>query len=286
VSSQVLAARVHRVARTRISVILHTVRFIPLLAAVLIGIVAARPSPARADAARALRLMTFNVNYGNPSPSEALDAIEKADVDVVLLQEVTSEWKRHLAARFAKLYPHQVFRIHTRAAGGLAILSKVPITAEEVLPSPERGWFPAQRVVLDTTFGALQVLNVHLRPAIDGGSWIKGFMTTPPLRRREIEAYWRKLAKNVPTVVAGDFNEDTTGSALAYLTRQRLSRVATQGPTTWRYQVHLKTGMSDLLKMDIDHVMIDPSLKARDAEVIDAGASDHRPVVVTISPIR
>ncbi len=261
---------------------MQAVRFLPLLAAVLIGIVIVRPVAARADA-RALRLMTFNVNYGNPSPNEALDAIEKADVDIVLLQEVTSEWKRQLATRFAKRYPHQVFRIHTRAAGGLAVLSRVPITAEEVIPSPERGWFPAQRLVLDTTFGALQILNVHLRPAIDRGSWIKGFMTTPPLRRREIETYWKKLAKNIPTVVAGDFNEDTTGLALTYLTRQSLSRVATQGPTTWRYQVHSPSGVSDLLKLDIDHVMIDARLQASDAEVIDAGASDHRPVVVTIA---
>lgn len=263
---------------------MQAVRFLPLLAMVLIGIVVATPGPAHARAAHGLRLMTFNVNYGNPSPSEALDAIAKADVDIVLLQEITSEWKRVLAARFDKHYPHQVFRIHTRAAGGLAVLSKVPITAEELFASPERGWFPAQRLVVDTAFGALQILNVHLRPAIDGGSWIKGFMTTPPLRRREIESYWKKLAKDLPTVVAGDFNEDPSGSALAYLMRHQLSRVATQGPTTWRYQVPSKSGISDLLKMDIDHVMVDSRLKARDAEVIDAGASDHRPVVVTIQP--
>lgn len=264
---------------------MHAVRFLPLLAAVLIGFVVVSPAIARADA-RALRLMTFNVNYGNPSPNEALDAIENADVDVVLLQEVTSEWKRLLQARFQTRYPHQVYRIHSRAAGGLAVLSKVQISAEEVIPSPERGWFPAQRLVVDTTFGAVQILNVHLRPAIDGGSWIKGFMTTPPLRRREIETYWRKLAKNLPTVIAGDFNEDTTGLAMSYLAKQSLSRVAAQGPTTWRYQVHGKSGVSDLLKLDIDHVMIDKQLTASDAQVIDAGASDHRPVVVTLAPSR
>jgi len=265
---------------------MQPVRMLPLLAMVLIGIVVATPArPARA-AARGLRLMTFNVNYGNPSPSQALDAIAKADVDVVLLQEITSEWKRQLSERFAKQYPHQVFRIHSRAAGGLAVLSKVPIANEEVMPSPVHGWFPAQRLVLDTMFGALQILNVHLRPCIDGGSWIKGFMTTPPLRRREIETYWKRMARDLPTVVAGDFNEDASGSALGFLVRQRLSRVETVGPTTWRYQVTSKTGTSDLLKMDIDHVMIDGRLSARDAEVIDAGASDHRPVVVTIQPNR
>lgn len=263
---------------------MRAVRLLPLLAAILIGIVVAKPGPARGDAARGLRLMTFNVNYGNPSPSDALDAIAKADVDIVLLQEITSEWKRMLAARFAKHYPHQVFRIHTRAAGGLAVLSKLPITAEEVFPSPERGWFPAQRLVLETAFGALQVLNVHLRPAIDGGSWLKGFMTTPPRRRREIESYWAKLARDLPTIVAGDFNEDPSGLALRFLARQSLSRVETTGPTTWRHHVTSRGATSEVLKMDIDHVVIDKQLTARDAEVIDAGASDHRPVVVTIQP--
>jgi endonuclease/exonuclease/phosphatase (EEP) superfamily protein YafD len=40
----------------------------------------------------------------------------------------------------------------------------------------------------------------------------------------------------------------------------------------------------DLLKLDIDHVMIDSRLSAGEARVLDAGTSDHRPVVVTIAP--
>jgi endonuclease/exonuclease/phosphatase family metal-dependent hydrolase len=247
-------------------------------------VVAVPPDPARATATRPLRLMTYNLNYGNPVPKSALDAIERADVDIVLLQEVTSEWKRVLGDRLAKQYPHSIYRIHTRVAGGLAVLSKLPITAEEVLPSPERGWFPAERLVVETGFGALQILNVHLRPAIDGGSWIKGFMTTPPRRRREIESYWRKLAKDMPTIVAGDFNEDSSGTALSFLAKQGLSRVDTKGPTTWHYEVTSNGKTSDLLKLDIDHVMVDDRLSARDGTVLDEGHSDHRPVIVTIEP--
>jgi endonuclease/exonuclease/phosphatase family metal-dependent hydrolase len=116
------------------------------------------------------------------------------------------------------------------------VLSKLPIKAEEVLPCPERGWFPSERLVVDAGFGAIQILNVHLRPAIDGGSWFKGFLTTPPLRRREIETYWRKLARDLPTIIAGDFNEDPSGSAIAFLSRQGLARVPTAGPTTWHYE--------------------------------------------------
>ena len=108
-------------------------------------------------------------------------------------------------------------------------------------------------------------------------------MTTPPFRRREIESYWQKLPRVVQTVIAGDFNEDATGSALAFLRKQSLSRVATTGPATWHYQVHSPSGTSDVLKMDIDHVMICDKLAASAAQVIDAGASDHRPVIVTLT---
>jgi endonuclease/exonuclease/phosphatase (EEP) superfamily protein YafD len=244
-----------------------------------------QPGTAHAEARRALRLMTYNVNYANPDPGSALEAIARADVDIVLLQEITSEWRRLLAERLSKQYPHAVYRIHTRAAGGLAVLSKLPISAEELLPSPERGWFPAQRLVIEAGWGALQILHVHLRPAIDGGSWVRGFMTTPPLRRREIETYWKHVVKDVPTLVAGDFNEaPTTGSALDFLAQHGLSRVETKGPTTWRYQVTSQGQTSDLIKLDIDYVLVDQMLIARDGIVVDEGRSDHRPVIVTIEP--
>src|SRR5688572_30269456 len=245
-------------------------------------VIAKPPVPARADARRPLRLMTYNLNYGNPDPKSALDAIDRADVDVVLLQEVTSEWKRLLSDRFTTKYAHSIYRIHTRAAGGLAVLSKLPIRAEEVIASPERGWFPAERLVLEAAFGDLQILNVHLRPAIDGGSWVKGFLTTPPVRRREIEEHWKKLDYQLPTIVAGDFNEDDTGRAVDYLEHHGMKRVATTGPRTWHYETVVNGKTTDLLKMDIDHVMIDSHFTASDAKVLDAGTSDHRPVVVTL----
>jgi len=263
-----------------------TVRLLPLLAAIALGMIAAAPRPARADASGQLRLMTYNVNYANPHPTTALDAIAAEDADIVLLQEITSEWQRALAERFAKQYPVQVFRVHTRAAGGLAVLSKLPIKLEEVLPCPERRWFPSERLVVDTGFGPLQILNVHLRPAVDGGSWFKGFITSPPLRRREIETYWRRLARDLPTIIAGDFNEDPSGSAIAFLSRQGLARVPTAGPTTWHYEQLVKGQPTDLLRIDIDHVLVDRSLVGREGKVLDAGTSDHRPVVVTIEPKR
>lgn len=230
-----------------------------------------------------LTLMTYNVNYGNPDPKASLEAIAQANPDIVLLQEITSEWRNLLERRFKDTYPHR--RYHTGRAGGIAVLSKHAITQDDLwYPSGTGAYFPAQRVIVDSPFGPLQFLNVHLRPAIDGGSWIRGFMTTPPVRRREIEAHWKKIDAKLPTIVAGDFNEDPTGLAIDFLAAHGLARVPTTGPTTWHYEKQVNGKPWDLLKMDIDHVVIPSTFVAKSAHVMDAGASDHRPVVVTIHP--
>lgn len=230
--------------------------------------------------------MTYNLNYGNPSCEATLDAIAAASPDLVLLQEVSADWRDALIRRFAGTYPYRAFHLHARPAGGLAVLSKLPLADDELWAAPaETGaWYPAERVVVTTAFGALQLLNVHLRPALDRGSWVRGFLTTPDVRRDEIAAYWQRLDPALPTIVAGDFNEDPTGLAVAYLAERGMTRVPTTGPTTWRYAATTRGKTYELLKMDIDHVMIDHRLGATGAHVVEAGASDHRPVVVTIAP--
>ncbi len=232
---------------------------------------------------RAVRLMTYNVNYGNLEPRPTLDAIASADCDVVLLQEVTAPWQAALADRFAAQYPVQVYRLHGRKAGGLAVLSKLPVGGEELFDPPAGGWFPAQRLVVTTAFGDVQILHVHLRPALDSGSWFKGFITTPPVRQREIETYWPRLVHALPTVVAGDFNEDPCGLALGVLAQHGYARVPTTGPTSWHYVEDVDGAPWDVLKLDIDHVVVGPTLEGHSGEVVDAGTSDHRPVIATIA---
>ena len=226
-------------------------------------------------------LLTYNVEWNNPSRDVSIRAIADADADVVVLQEVTGTYERELAKALAKQYPHQLVRLHARGAGGIAVLSKLPLRDDQLLDSPD-GWFPALRVLVDTPRGAVQLLGVHLRPAVDHRGWITGFFTTPKLRLAEISAYWPKLARDLPTIVAGDFNEDPNGTAVEFLAERGLERVAAAGPKTWHYVLHGK----DQLAMDIDHVMIDGALAASDAHVLDAGTSDHRPVMCTITDRR
>jgi endonuclease/exonuclease/phosphatase (EEP) superfamily protein YafD len=140
-----------------------------------------------------------------------------------------------------------------------------------------------ERLVVASPLGDVQILHVHLRPNIDRGDWIRGWQTTPPVRRREIETYHAKLATGIPTIVAGDFNELPSGLAVEFLAKQGFSRTPTTGPTTWHHVIDVAGAKVSALSLDIDHVVIDASLVPSDARVLDAGTSDHRPVVVTLT---
>ena len=83
----------------------------------------------------------------------------------------------------------------------------------------------------------------------------------------------------LPALVVGDFNEDERGLALRFLAGRGLVTVLPRfqpDADTWQWQTSLGP-----VKSRLDHVVADPRLIALDARVIDAGRSDHVPVVAT-----
>lgn len=236
------------------------------------------PTPAPAGTPT-LRVLSFNVNYGVGHDPSNVAAVVEADADLVLLQETTDASEVVFRKALADTYPHVRFQ-YCCNAGGLGVLSKHPIR-EEAWLEPTVGWFPAWRVVVDTPLGPVQSLNVHLRPPMsDGGSWVAGYFTTRDDRREEIAAFWGALDPELPTIVAGDFNEDADGRAIAFLAEQGLRSALPQvdpRAKTWRWQTKLGP-----LRMMLDHVVYGPELALLDAEVMDRGTSDHFPVLVVL----
>src|SRR5262245_59404048 len=134
----------------------------------------------------ALRVMTYNVNYGIPGDGPTLAAIEAGKADVVFLQEINKPWIDSLRATFAAAYPHMVF-YPRGGAGGIGVMSRLPIRAQQLIPREEEdGWFPALRLILDSPLGPVQVLVVHLRPPVsDGGSFVAGHFSSPAIHEKE-----------------------------------------------------------------------------------------------------
>lgn len=223
--------------------------------------------------APSLAIVSWNVNYGGAGDPAAVAFLAEADADIVVLQETTEVWERALRAALGARYPFIRFH-HCCGAGGLAVLSRHPITHDEILPAVT--WFPAWRGVIDTPVGRVQVLNVHLRPPFDDDrSLVGGLFKTPEVRGREMALFTGVLEDDIPVIVAGDFNEgEGPATAVARgLGLKSALEVAGDGSPTWRWP-------SLPVRLRLDHLFFDDgALALTGAHVAVRGRSDHLPIV-------
>ncbi|MEJ7601684.1 MAG: endonuclease/exonuclease/phosphatase family protein [Kofleriaceae bacterium] len=233
------------------------------------------PMPIPLRSSSSLRVMSYNLNFGVAGDRTAAAAIAGAKPQIVLLQETNEVWVQTLLADLS--YAHHRFTPpKDLPAGGLGVLSRYPIVTIDELPSVG-GPFLAWRVVVDTPAGRIQILNLHLRPPMsDGGSWVAGYWTTRETREQEIGWHLERLDPALPTLLAGDFNEETDGRAMKYAAdRGYTDAIAQFAGTrqTWQWPVG-----SLMLRFQLDHIMYDARFLAVSGGIVDAGNSDHKPV--------
>ncbi len=223
-----------------------------------------------------LRVKTYNVNYGLAGDPSTLAAIGAGDPDVVLLQETTPAWEIAIRQRYSGDYPNIDF-LDGPGAGGMGVLSKLPIETREILPSPV-GWFDAWILRVQTSNGPLDLLQVHLMPPYaEHGGFVVGAFTTADERLEELSIYLRYLDPQVPAIVAGDFNA-RGGRVLGAMGDEGFVDALPRGADTWRWTVG---GIE--LSAPLDHLFVDPRLLAVEAEVQDLGRSDHLPLMVGVA---
>jgi endonuclease/exonuclease/phosphatase (EEP) superfamily protein YafD len=238
-----------------------------LAAACATPYVARKPAPGE----RTLRVMTFNVNYGVPPDEATLAAIEKAKPDILLVQELNSGWRDVLSK-----WPHSKLTPADDDASGMGVAAKLPLEEVTTLPRTQDAFFTAQKIVAKTPLGRVQLLNVHLRPPVsDSGSFVSGYFSTREGRKFEIANHAAELDAQLPSIVAGDFNEED-GRAVAWLEDRRFQSADRQlapGEPTWHWPWVVE------LKGSLDHVFYTPALEPFEVRVLQAGRSDHLPVL-------
>ncbi len=220
-------------------------------------------------------VMTFNIHRDRVDDPSTVAAIGASNVDIVCLQEVTSAWAEVLKARYAAQYPYMLMAPKENA-GGLAILSHFPLEDRGVIPVPgdlHPGWV----VHVETPAGRVQLVAVHLRSLFNGTrDWISNYFATGSDHIAETRLFMDHATPEMPTIVAGDFNESPDGKAVKLLEGRGFTNVLPMfkpGQYTWY-------GKALGLDMTIDHVMIDGTFDALNAWVERRGRSDHLPVVV------
>ena len=211
-----------------------------------------------------------------------LQRVKSLDADVLLLQETNDAWEGAIRAALSDRYPHCFFHAPKRfLPEGLAVCSRHPLEDDGVLASPV-GWFPAQRVRLRTPAGPVEILNLHLRPAVAGpGDWMDVHRAGRPDRKKEVEAYLAGLPRGAAALVVGDFNELPEGDLFQSLSaagfESALPRAGETG-ATWHWE-----GTVPLLEAQLDHVAYtSSSFELVSAKILSGGSSDHVPIVVTL----
>ncbi|MET0591128.1 MAG: endonuclease/exonuclease/phosphatase family protein [Polyangiaceae bacterium] len=222
---------------------------------------------------------TYNLNNEEEGNPVTTAAVGDANADVVCLQEVSEVWRSALESRYAARYPYRAFRPDPGGgAAGLGIMSRFPIRDGGFLPGP-RGWHPSWQHLIDTPHGTFAVLNVHLRNAAgDSGNAVQSYLRTDADHLYEIKEFTARCADVMPMIVAGDFNEGTSGAAIRYLQEngfQNSLPLYHPGQPTWRYD---KT-VGGQFTQTIDHILFDDRFESLNAWVVNGGASDHLPVL-------
>lgn len=237
-----------------------------------------------------LRFATYNIyweNHGKDKrdPNSIIHIVSRINPDIIVFQEThccsTEELKKH----FNHSHRYQLFRNCDLNGNedGLGILSKYPIVKDVYIP-PVYGWFPAWLYIIKTPTGLVQVLNVHLNPQLvsdnNVGIFCEGIWATYKFRLMEICYYHRFLNPNLPTIIAGDFNENDHGAATNYLRDHGFDdavlNCVPQSIKTWiaYYACFTFSGRYD--RIYTTH------LKTQKCQVYHHGYSDHFPVILDL----
>jgi endonuclease/exonuclease/phosphatase family metal-dependent hydrolase len=242
-----------------------------------------------------MRVMVYNIHAGKDAGGvdnlvRVAALVAETGADVVLLQEVDRGTQRsagvdHVAELRRLTGFHGAFGRTLDYQGGqygIAVLSRWPIVSDTmiqlpVVPPQERagGSYEPRgalhvRIMLPGSGDTLDVVNTHLDPS-----------GNPHYRRQEIAGVLRAIADvgGTLTFLGGDLNATPDDSAIASINgsglRDSWTSCNAAGPG-------LSYPASTPVKR-IDYLWLPPRARCDNARVLDTQASDHRPLLVTLT---
>lgn len=227
------------------------VLFVPVLA---LRVWAAVPGPVPEEVT--LVLYQKNLLFSATRQDAIVRDVLVSDADVATFQEVSIANLPILEA-LRDAYPHQHICSGGRAVGGVAIVSRWPMT-----PRPCEARFGLADVDVAGPDGPLRVVSLHLH-------WPYPFG-----QAQHVTAITQALGapSTAPTVVAGDFNMVPWGHSLRRIAMATGTRWVR--PVRWSYNLYS-------VQFAIDHVLIGPDMRM-ETELRPKLGSDHAGVLARI----
>lgn len=249
------------------------------------------PSALPPDAGpRPIRILWANLQNWSTS-GEALDAVlDDARADVVVLTELSA---RHVRAveRARARFPHQT-QFPRGSAFEVLILSRWALTDLRI-HQPFGDKFPILDGLIcpDSEYGlgsdCSAIIAVHaVRPALPDG-----FVGVPPTRRDIMlsvaaGAARQRIAEGRRVALMGDFNTAPWSvSFRRVLDDTGLLDSATQPAERPRWPRPTWFSRWPAIGLPIDHILLSPTWRIHERRLGPFFGSDHRPLVIEISPI-
>jgi endonuclease/exonuclease/phosphatase (EEP) superfamily protein YafD len=229
---------------------------------------AERPTAGQALAAtgqRDIKVVTFNMHFGNARPTARF--LLEEDADIVLLQEIGAREVRALRPLLQARYPHSHVCAQRRC--NAAILARRPWVAAGQEPwsrgNPETIW-----VELDEPgLGRIKVVGVHLSLPFQPADQVRQVARLVRLR----------ATHKGPMIIAGDFNMTPWSWRLQrFLARTDMRRHATF-LRSWPADRQFGAPFPAFL---IDHVTTTPDIGSVSIRTGPNLGSDHLPVVAVL----
>jgi endonuclease/exonuclease/phosphatase (EEP) superfamily protein YafD len=212
-----------------------------------------------------LSVLSSNVYVGKADPRTIVELVDRYDVDLLSIQELTPKFARELRREgLGRRLPFAIEETRPRSSGA-GLYSHLPMRE---LPGGRRFFFRMPRAVVEMPDGRrLRIVGVHPYPP-----------------QRNMVDVWGEALESLPAagtgapwLLVGDFNA-TLDSSLMRTTIDRGYRdagdVAAEGlEPTWPNEGHSLPPF-----ITIDHVLADSRLGIVDYGVEDLPGSDHRSI--------
>ena len=233
------------------------------------GTVVAAPA-ATSPAGVPLRIAFANVFFLNRSHQAVIDWARATRPEVLLLLEVTAEWRRALAPLEAEYTYHRYAT--DRSHHGLLLLSRWPLS--DVLTRP-----PAQQGLRPVVFATITKQGVPLRLAAMHATWPLR-PTESRQRARDLAALAAEAARRgpLPFIGIGDLNISPFSPHYPDLLRAGGLRSASAGQG-WQYTW---PAMFPPLGIQIDHALVSPEVQVAAFYRGPSNGSDHRSIIVDV----
>ncbi|MFG1988868.1 endonuclease/exonuclease/phosphatase family protein [Actinoplanes sp. NPDC048988] len=219
-----------------------------------------------------LTVMTSNMLFGRADPATIVKLVGERDVDVLAVQEFTTEGRQALAAAgLGALLPYSSLADEPEADGS-GVYSRFPIT--DAGARRNGGGFMQAYATVDTPgAGAVIVESAHpIAPYAQSilGQW-----------RADLRAQPGADGSGTPRILLGDFNSTLDHTPM----RQLIARGYRDAADATGKGLAGTWGPYDgkpLPPVTIDHVLVDERIGVREASVHPIPRSDHRAIVAEL----